>query len=227
MTTVLMICGTDTGVGKTHVTARVAKVFAERGARVCVLKLVQTGNECDDDARTVADASGVDVRTVVSLPFPASPHLSAKKAGVRIDAKKIVCAVHEACAAYEVVLVEGSGGLLVPLDTKRTLLDVAQGLGIAVVLVAANRLGVVNHTLLSLSELARRGMRCAGVVFNATDPKLPAEIAVDNPRIVKAHSGVTVFGPLPFTKKKQMSDAERRIVTGIVKKVQGYGLERA
>jgi dethiobiotin synthetase len=146
---------------------------------------------------------------------------------VRIDAKKIVRAVREACAAYDTVLVEGSGGLLVPIDTKRTLLDVAQEIGLPVLLVAANRLGVINHTLLSLNELARRGMRCAGVVFNATDPKLPQEIAEDNPRIVKAHGGVTVLGALPFMMTKQTGDAECRIFVDIVKKVRGYGLKRA
>jgi dethiobiotin synthetase len=214
-------------VGKTYVTARLAKMFAESGETVCVLKLVQTGCEHDDDAAVCGAFAGVDVRTVYALPFSASPHLSAQKAGVRIDVKKIIRAVREAASMYDAVLIEGSGGLLVPVDAKRTLLDIAESMGLAVLLVAANRLGVINHTLLSLNELKHRGMRCIGVVFNAIDTALHKEIAADNLRIVKTLGATDVFGPLPFSKSNAMTDAQRRVFSGIVKKVRGYGLADA
>jgi dethiobiotin synthetase len=86
---------------------------------------------------------------------------------------------------------------------------------------------VINHTLLSLNELKHRGMRCIGVVFNAIDTALHKEIAADNLRIVKSLGATDVFGPLPFSKSNAMTDAQRRVFSGIVKKVRGYGLADA
>jgi dethiobiotin synthetase len=160
--TVLLVTGTDTGVGKTVVTAALAAVCGAGGARVAVLKPAESGvgpgQESDVDA-VVRLAGPVVARCLVSFAEPLAPLAAARVAGrtpLALDA--VLSAVTELRAEHDLVLVEGAGGLLVPMGDGWTTADLAQQLGGPAMVVARAGLGTLNHTALTLEALSHRGV---------------------------------------------------------------------
>lgn len=172
----VFITGTDTGVGKTVVTAALAAAVARAGIRVRALKAVASGVEsgAGDDAERIAAAAGHEPLTGIALRAPLSPHRAAALEGRRIDVAMLVDWVH--AHRGEVTLVEGAGGWQVPLTETERIADLAAALGFPVMIVAADRLGVLNHTLLTAESVTRRGLPIAGVVLVAP-PAPGADIA--------------------------------------------------
>jgi dethiobiotin synthetase len=166
--TVLLVTGTDTGVGKTVVTAALAVAAADRGARVAVLKPAQTGTATEEetDAATVTRlAAPATVRVLVEYADPLAPLTAARVAGrapLGLDA--VLTAVAELRGAHDVVLIEGAGGLLVPMGDGWTMADLAQQFEGPAVVVTRAGLGTLNHTALTLEALARRGVGARVVI---------------------------------------------------------------
>jgi dethiobiotin synthetase len=174
----IVVTGTDTGVGKTIVTAAIAAAATAAGQRVAVLKPTQTGTADGDepDAVTVARlAEPVMTRTLASFPDPLAPLAAARVAGEdALTAVMAQLAARSIAEEHDVTLIEGAGGLLVPLgEGGWTVLDLAKALDATAVVVARAGLGTLNHTALTLESLARRGVP-ALVVFGAwpADPEL-------------------------------------------------------
>jgi dethiobiotin synthetase len=166
----ILITGTDTGVGKTIVTAAITVGAQQAGLRVAVLKTAQTGN--DDDVTTIAElAAPATVRTFVRYPAPLAPLAAARaaeKPPMRLE--PVVAAVHELADRHDLVLVEGAGGVLVPMGANGwTVRDLAACCGMSVVVVARAGLGTLNHTALTVEAL---GDRRTVVVLGAW-PKAP------------------------------------------------------
>lgn len=184
---VYFVSGIDTGVGKTMATGLMARALAARGRDVVTVKMVQTG--CDgfsedlDAHRAICggvrfpeDDEGLTAPQI--FKFPSSPLLSARREGRAVDVGAIVRAVDECARRREIVLVEGAGGLDVPLTDDLLAVDVAAREKWTLVLVACGRLGSINHTLLSLEAAKARGMSVAGVVWNwceGADPEIDAD----------------------------------------------------
>ncbi|MDB5886282.1 MAG: bioD [Polaromonas sp.] len=182
----LFITGTDTGVGKTLVSAALLHALSRYHARVVGMKPVAAGTEecadgvpANDDvlalraASTCAVPPGLD--NPVLLPDPVSPHIAAARAGIRIDIAHLV-ACHQALAQLaDAVVVEGAGGFHVPLSATETGADLAQALGLPVVLVVGLRLGCLNHALLTAEAIRARGLTLAGWVANQVDPAMLAQ----------------------------------------------------
>lgn len=172
----LAVTGTDTGVGKTVVTCALLAACAARGARVAGMKPVETGRaarDADGDANSDAArihraAGGVhrleDVCPLV-LAEPLAPMVAAERAGRAVDLAALDAALARLEAASDGVIVEGAGGLLVPFTRHLTLADLARRWGLDLVVVAANRLGVLNHALLTVREAERQGLRVRAVVL--------------------------------------------------------------
>lgn len=171
----IFVAGTDTGVGKTVITKLIARHLLKRGCTVVTQKWVETGV-------TKSPA-------VYSFKLAASPHLAAKAEGRTINIKKIKDALKGLAKKYDFVIVEGAGGLLVPITEKLLFIDLVKELNIPVLLVAANRLGTINHTLLSIEALKKRKIKLLGVVFNSISRDGSALILKDNPRIVEKFIG--------------------------------------
>lgn len=177
--TALLVTGTGTGVGKTVVTAAIAALGVDRGARVTVLKPAQTGEPvgAPGDAEQVVRLAGA-VRTVelVRYPDPLSPEAAARRSGLpALTLDACVAAVRAADAESDLVLVEGAGGLLVRYDDAGlTIADVAAALSLPVVLVTAAGLGTLNATTLTLEAMRARGLTLHGLVVGAwpADPGL-------------------------------------------------------
>jgi len=178
MTRGLFVAGTDTGVGKTRVATAVLRGAAAGGLRAIGMKPVAAGIEpgaaANADVVSLMQAGNVaalpkDVNPYVFEP-PIAPHLAAAAAGTSIDLDAIASAYGRLAACADVVVVEGAGGVLVPISARYDMLDIAAHLGLPVLLVVGMRLGCLNHALLSALAIDSRALRLAGWVANRIDP---------------------------------------------------------
>jgi dethiobiotin synthetase len=201
----LFITATDTGAGKTYLTAAIAQMWRRQGRRFRVCKPVATGARwCSgalesDDARRLAEAAGeADPAQVTPWVFmaPAAPPVAARLAGVRLNFLDVVDYVHGRSGEGNAILVEGVGGLLCPLTEEKTVADLALVLKLPVVLVARRSLGTLNHTLLTLEAIRQRGLPLAGVVLSETAP--PAGPAERSNAIELRRRGVPILTVLPY-----------------------------
>lgn len=207
---VLVVSGTDTGVGKTVVTAALAARARARGDRVAVLKPAQTGVARDEpgDADEVRRLSRVDdVHELARYPDPLAPATAARRAGaVTVSAEQVAAAI-DGLRDRDVVLVEGAGGLLVRFDDDgTTLADVAARLDAPVLVVARAGLGTLNHTALTCEALAARSLQCAGIVVGAW-PAQPDLAAQENLADLPACTGQPVVGRIPEGAARLTPDA--------------------
>jgi dethiobiotin synthetase len=165
---ILVVTGTDTGVGKTVATAALACHARLAGVDVAVCKPVQTGSPRDDDLADVARLSGVrELYGTWRYPEPLAPAVAAQRAGMVLPTRdELVASV--ASVDAKLTLVEGAGGLLVELGAGgMTLRDLARDLAVPVLVVVSPGLGTLNHTALTLEALTAQGVPCAGLVIGA------------------------------------------------------------
>jgi dethiobiotin synthetase len=202
----LFITATDTGVGKTLVSGLLLGYLREQGLKAGYQKWVATGvGDSVEDLERVRELAGLpgvsseqlDLVAPCRLPYAASPHLAAELAGQLIEPQAIIEACEKLRQAYEVLLIEGVGGLLVPLRRDLLLADLLARLRIPTLLVARTGLGTLNHTLLSLEALRRREIPVLGVLCS-DGPEEDETIAADNLKTIAEFGQVEVFGCLPF-----------------------------
>jgi dethiobiotin synthetase len=195
---ILVVTGTGTGVGKTVVTAAVAALAP---GRVAVLKPAQTGI-ADGEPGDLADVArlvpGVTTRELGRFPEPLAPATAARRAGMApVRPAEAAAAARDLDRDHDLVLVEGAGGLLVRFDDSGgTLADVAAALDAPVLVVTAAGLGTLNHTELTVRELDRRGLTCAGIIVGAwpAEPDLAARCNLTD---LPAVTGVRLLGSVP------------------------------
>jgi dethiobiotin synthetase len=186
------ITGTDTGIGKTTVTCALAAALVERGVRVGVMKPIETGCEVDAAGdRVAADAvrlkyfsrcpEPLDRICPVRLRDPLAPSVAARREGRPIDLDGLRRRLASLAAAYDVTLVEGAGGLLVPLRDGLTFADLVRDWRVPLLVVAGNRLGALNHTQLTMRCARQEGLPVVGYVVNSlTEPlDMAAQTNVD------------------------------------------------
>lgn len=177
------VTGTDTGVGKTLVSAALLHTFARQQRRVVGMKPVAAGliehqgQWVSEDVLALRAASTVVVPAAldnpVALPDAIAPHLAAGRAGRTVTVAELVAAHRALREQADVVVVEGAGGWRVPVNDHETLADLARAIGVPVVLVVGLRLGCLNHALLTAEAIRADGLRLAGWVANAIDPDMP------------------------------------------------------
>ena len=178
------VTGTDTGVGKTLASAGLLHALARHHTRVVGMKPVAAGAEwhggvwANEDSLALRAASTLrvppELDNPVLLPDPLSPHIAAARAGTPIDIAHIVRSYQVLAAQADVVVVEGAGGFHVPLSATETGADLAQALGLPVVLVVGLRLGCLNHAALTADAIRARGLPLVGWVANRIDPHMLA-----------------------------------------------------
>lgn len=191
---VIFVGGIDTEIGKTVVTGWLARQWLEQGGQVITQKLVQTGcaGASDDillHRRLMGCGLFEEDRDGTTMPalyaYPASPHLAARLEGRTLDLDAIGAATARLRARYATVLVEGAGGLLVPLTPELLILDYVARQGWPVILVTSGRLGSINHTLLSLEAIAARGVALHGIAWNSRDDGSDEVIAAESRRYLR------------------------------------------
>ncbi len=203
----IFITGTDTGVGKTLVTCGLAALLRESGYKVGVMKPVETGCEeregrfFPQDVFYLKEASGCEEPLEKICPYrlkePLAPSVAAERSGVKIDIDLIERLYGEISSAHDITLVEGAGGLLVPLLPHYTYADLAKLLKLPVLVVAPSRLGVINHLLLTLEHASCRALQVLGYVFNrlSAEPSLAADT---NREALLSLTAVPYLGEIPY-----------------------------
>jgi dethiobiotin synthase len=176
------VTGTDTGVGKTVLSAALAIRL-----KATYWKPIQTGT--DDDTAEAHWLSGCEtIEEGIRLPSPVSPHLAAERAGTRIDLNAL--ATMWTGFSSQVTIVEGAGGVLVPVNETEMMVDLIKLLGLPIIVAARATLGTINHTLLTLEALRARSLNIAGVVMiGEHDP--------ENHRAIEHYGKVTVIAEMP------------------------------
>jgi dethiobiotin synthetase len=201
----IFITGTDTGVGKTIASAVIATLLRRKGHSVGIMKPITSGCiERDgvlvsEDAELLAHAAGIPVTpdcTPYLLRAPLAPSLAASLDGVRIDFSVIADAYRRLAKSYEYLIVEGAGGLMVPIAGGLLMSDLALHLGLPIAVVARPNLGTVNHTLLTTFCARSMGLDVKGVIVNRY-PNLPGQAEESAPHLISSLSGCLLLGVFP------------------------------
>ncbi len=208
----IFITGTDTDVGKTLVTGLLGEYLLKRSRSVITQKWVQSG--CvgfPEDIDTHLSLMGRTRDSIAGhqeavcpyvFALPASAHLAAEVESRRIDLAVIKEAYEQLESQFETVLVEGMGGALVPYSRKALLLDLVDELDLPVLIVAKNKLGAINHTLLTVEALQGRGITISGIIFNGPEHESDA-ISQDNPQIIQDLTDLPILGTLPWIQEER------------------------
>jgi dethiobiotin synthetase len=198
----IFITGTDTGVGKTVASAVIATLLRRKGHSVGIMKPITSG--CieregalvSEDAELLAYGAGIAL-TPDSTPYllraPLAPSLAASLDGVRIDFSTIAEAYRRLAERFEYLIVEGAGGLMVPIAGGLLMSDLASHLGLPVAVVARPNLGTVNHTLLTTFCARSMGLEVKGVVINRY-PEHPGQAEESAPHLISSLSGSLLLG---------------------------------
>lgn len=174
------VTGTDTGVGKTTVSCALLKAFAAQGKKAVGMKPVVAGSENGrwHDVEQLIAASSISAAREHINPYAfdssVSPHIAARQAGVDIDLAVIQRAYQALSSQADIVIAEGAGGFLVPLNARQTGADLARALNLPVILVVGMRLGCLNHALLTAQAIHAAGLPLAGWVANGIDRRMLA-----------------------------------------------------
>ncbi|MFH1146326.1 MAG: dethiobiotin synthase [Pseudomonadota bacterium] len=222
----LFITGTDTAVGKTVVTGILAWLYDQTGIKVGIEKPVVTGVSLSTPGFSSPDLDFFkdiipNIRgPVTSYRFePAvSPHLAAAMAGVSIDPARIESDHHELLQACDAVLVEGAGGILVPLNETCFMSDLALRLRLPIIIVSRPSLGTINHTLLTVECARNKGLQIAGIIIDDYPPE-PNPAELDNPGIIERLSGFPVLAVVPHIEDFSIEDRRTSRLAGIAAKV--------
>jgi dethiobiotin synthetase len=208
----IFVTGTDTGVGKTLVATALLRAFARSGLRAVGMKPVATGcraeaeNRANEDVAALIRASNVRAPIDLINPYcfepPIAPHLAARRAGGSISRARICDSYTSLARLADVVVVEGAGGLLVPLNGEDDFADLAQALRLPLVLVVGMRLGCLNHALLTAEAISNRGLPLAGWVANRIDATMSC--FDENLETLRARLPAPLIGSVPV-----VSDAEQ------------------
>jgi dethiobiotin synthetase len=203
----IFITGTDTDVGKTWVAAGLTAALRQRGVAAVYFKPVQSG--CPEaegrlvptDAKFARTLAGLteplEVLSPIALRLPLAPGVAAVQAGVAVDLERIAASLRDLAERYEFFVVEGAGGLYVPIvGLDFLVLDLIRWLGLTLAVVAQSGLGTINHTVLTVKAAQAAGIRVTGVILNRY-PDNPGLAAATNPGVIEALSGVPILGRLP------------------------------
>ncbi len=164
------ITGTDTGVGKTFVTTLLARQLLAEGIDVGVMKPISTGSQKENDAvflkQQLKLKDPLELINPVRLKLPLAPQVASRLLKMRINFKNIFSSFKKLCSLHDLVLVEGIGGVLVPIAKDYLVADLIKELHLPTIIVARAGLGTINHTLLTVEALRRRKIKIAGVILN-------------------------------------------------------------
>ena len=206
----LFITGTDTGVGKTVVTAAILTWLRQQGKKAGVMKPIETGvdRECssasNSDAMFLMECGGIedDLAQVcpIRLKAAASPLQAAQMESRTLEPETILSTYRALSEKYDWMLAEGVGGVRVPITRDYGVLNLIRDLALPVVVMTRYQLGTLNHTLLTLDILKQTGIPIKGVVFNQTGPEVLDTIEQAQPQLIEALSGVKVLGEVPYIK---------------------------
>lgn len=202
----IFITGTDTDVGKTVVSAGLALVLRDRGIKVGVMKPVATGcygleeRLISQDAAFLMEAAQNDHVPLASpsrFRNPLSPNVAAMLEKKEVNIPRILKSYEQLQKHYDFLIVEGIGGLMVPLKKDYYVANLIRDMGLPIVIVSYAGLGAINHTLLTIDAAVIRGLELRGIIFNRVSVTNYSLAELTNPKVIHDLSGVPVLGSLP------------------------------
>ena len=206
----LFITGTDTGVGKTVVTAAILAHLQLQGKKAGAMKPIETGvdSECssaaNSDALFLMECGRLEDALAEVCPIRLKPAASPFQASLienrTLQPETILSTYLTLSKKYDWMLVEGVGGIRVPITRNYEVMHLMRDLDLPAVVVARYQLGTLNHTLMTLDTLKQNGIPVRGILFNQTGPEAPDAIEQDQPRLIEELSGVKVLGRFPYIK---------------------------
>jgi dethiobiotin synthetase len=198
----LFVSGTDTGVGKTFVGCLLAEELRLNGHSVAVMKPAESGANNDAELLKAASKCRASLAQIRPYRFKAAlaPAMAAELEGKKVSLARIKSLFRTLSRGHDGVLVEGAGGLMVPLNGELLVADLALQLGLPLLLAARPGLGTINHCLLCLSEARRRGLKVAAVILNGKSDSTDDSVSRNAAAIVK-YGKVPVIGPLKWKAK--------------------------
>ena len=219
----IFVTGTDTGVGKTIVSAALLCVLKSAGVDAVYMKPVQTGCRRKSGkllapdlelACSLAGACPPESERKFMAPYlfrrACSPHLAARIEKRNIRLSKIISSFRALKRRHDFIIVEGAGGVLTPLSRECSMLDVMQALALPVIVVARPGLGTINHTLLTLRELRRAKLNILGIVINYAEKNRKTVIEKDNLKTIERLGDTRIIAELPFMRELQTNGALER-----------------
>ena len=205
------ITGTDTGVGKTIVAGGLAALYKNKGLNVGVMKPVATGCKRVNNALISDDAvflkflaeveDEYELINPVSLEQPLAPTVAARLSNKKIDLEKVRTAYDTLCERHEYMIVEGIGGLLVPIDEYYFVVDMAEEMELPLIVVCRPTLGTINHTLLTVSYAHQHGLDVKGIIVNESTENCDATLKKTNTGEIKRLTSLPILGTIPFDKR--------------------------
>jgi len=204
----LFVTGTDTGVGKTMVAGAIAQQLTRLGLQVGVFKPIATG--CRSTREGLVSVDAEFLAHCVDSPFsleqmnpiryrdPLAPMVAAEQAGRQIDWDTLELAYKNITARSEVVIVEGIGGVMVPITKNYLVLDLMADMNLPVIIVAGSRLGTINHTLLTINACRQSKLQIAGIVINGYRADCDDPAQQSNPQVIQNMSGIKVLTVMPY-----------------------------
>jgi dethiobiotin synthetase len=192
------VTGTDTNVGKTYATRLILEMLRAEGVDAVGYKPVSCGDR--EDAILLAAASGgltLDEVNPLHLNTPVAPYVAGLLENRTVNPADLLAGFHHLAAAHARIIVEGAGGWEVPLAPNYRVSDLAKDLGLPVILVAANRLGALNHILLTVDAIRAKGLSCAGIILNQLEDELDTAM-ITNKGIIEELAGVPLLDHLIY-----------------------------
>lgn len=219
------ITGTDTGVGKTVIAAALIKAIGLLGIKTGAMKPVETG--CMREGDTLVPSDGMFLKEIAHMDealnqvtpccfeHPLSPLAAADLEETAVDLSRIQKVFKELSARYEAIVVEGIGGLLVPLKEDYSALDLAKYFSLPVIVVARPGLGTINHTLLTVNYAIKQGIAVAGIVINYSRPPEGTLAEETNAQFIKKLSPVPVIGVFPYLDDMSSESIEKTVLENL------------
>ena len=198
------VSGTDTGIGKTFTCAHLSRYFISKALKVAFYKPIETGLESNiksDIEFLKSYAPEITVKRTYSFGLPATPELAASKENKIIDLEKILKDFHELKETHDLTIVEGAGGLFVPIKNNLTIGNLIQELKLPLLLVSANKLGTINHTCLSLHYAQTLKLNTLGFCFSSCE-EAQNDIHKTNAKFIEKYTGVKSLGSVPRITKE-------------------------
>jgi len=227
------ITGTDTGVGKTIITAALIKAAHLLGFMACGMKPIETGCKREEfkvkdmlipsDGTFLREIAGtgesIDLITPIRFENPLAPLPASEIENMPVDLDKIKTAYKELSNKYDVIIVEGIGGLLVPIKRGHFVIDLAKDFGLPIIVVSKPGLGTINHTMLTVNYAIKEGLDVAGIIINHTRPPERTLAENTNPEIIRRLSPVPIIGIFPYLKDLESRTIERGVVKSLNLKI--------
>lgn len=201
----LFITATDTGVGKTLITGGIAYALRERGLDIGCWKPMQSGEDLHDplgDAMRLKQLADLpdSPEQICGWSFlePLAPRLAAERAGVKLYRRDLLAKYAEVREQHDHLLIEGAGGIAVPLTADTRVVDLARELQLPLLLIARAGLGTVNHTVLSVQYAEQHGLQIAGVILSGRGQHGEDIAELHNPSYIEEYTGIPVLGQVPW-----------------------------